>query len=61
MKANRVSQDDILLLPDTLKYETSPPLAPDERAIRDIQSRLNVSDSTARNILNKTTIKKLRG
>jgi len=58
MRTNRVSQDDILLLPDALKYEISPPLAPDERAIRDIQSRLNVSDNTARNILNKTTIEK---
>lgn len=51
MKTNRVSQDDILLLPDTRKTEDSPPLAPEEREIRDIQSRLNVSDSTARQMV----------
>jgi len=57
MKTNRVSQDDILLLPDTRKTEDSPPLAPDERAIKDIQSRLNVSDGTARQIYEITKSK----
>lgn len=58
MKTNRVSQGDILVLPDMRKGEMAPPLSPEERDIRDIQSRLNVSDGTARQMLDKTNGKK---
>lgn len=51
MNGHRVSQDDIIILPEKRSNELIRQLSSDERAMRDFQSKHNVSDEIAGQML----------
>jgi hypothetical protein len=54
IKWHRANSDDILVLPENLKRPTGEALSPEDRAVKDLQSRHNVSEGIARQMLGPT-------
>ena len=51
MYSRRVSQDDIIILPDTRRKDAPPVLNEENRALKSIQTPHNVSEEIARQML----------